>query len=256
MTSPSPASPLLGRGPRPMYLALRDHLRDTVATLTPGDQLPSEKALCETHGVSRITARQALDLLVQEGLIRRVAGKGSFVATRQMPFVLRGIQGLGQLISRSGVREPLFSAVRAVEERPSPEHVAEQLEIPAGTPVVYIERLRSIAAGPLSVDRSYLPLDPGRELARLDLEREDVFVLLEERLGRPIERIDADIEARQAETGITRDLDLVPGAPLLVVTRTAHSTGPRPLMAEIVCFRGDRFRYAVTVVRDRDGTLR
>jgi GntR family transcriptional regulator len=239
----------LERGPQPLYLALRDHLREAITDRTPGDQLPSEKSLCETYSVSRITTRQALDLLVQEGLVRRVPGKGTFVATRQMPLVLTGLQGLGQLMRQSGAQEPVFNAVRTIEERAAPESVAARLRLEVGTPVVFIERVRSMAAAPLSIDQSYLPLDPGRALARLDLERSDLFLLLEDHLGHRIERIDASVEARQAEESITHDLGLAAGAPVLALARTVYSTGLRPLMAEMVCFRGDRFRFAVTLDR-------
>ena len=64
----------------PRYYEIEQALRARIAVLDPGDVLPSDSALCEEFGVSRMTARQAVQVLTQEGLVERIRGRGTFVA--------------------------------------------------------------------------------------------------------------------------------------------------------------------------------
>lgn len=64
---------------RSKYEIVRDHLRERIAGLAPGDQLPPEPALCEEYAVSRITVRRAVDDLIRDGLLVREQGRGTFV---------------------------------------------------------------------------------------------------------------------------------------------------------------------------------
>lgn len=64
----------------PRYYVIEQELRRQIATMKPGDALPSEATLCEEFGVSRMTARNSIQGLVQDGLVKRVAGRGTFVA--------------------------------------------------------------------------------------------------------------------------------------------------------------------------------
>jgi DNA-binding LacI/PurR family transcriptional regulator len=87
-TSDTPtARPALNTKTHPYYKQIYDYLLEAISSgaLNPGDRLPSEKELCDTFGVSRITSKKALELLAEEGLISRMPGKGSFVGRSMEP---------------------------------------------------------------------------------------------------------------------------------------------------------------------------
>ena len=72
----------------PRYRQIADHLRALVVAGRPGDRLPSDAELCALFGVSRMTARQAVDQLLVENLVVRHRGQGTFVAERPVPRLL------------------------------------------------------------------------------------------------------------------------------------------------------------------------
>ncbi len=76
---------VLNTSPVPKYYQLAEILRDQISEglLNPGDQLPTEDTLSQDHNVSRGTVREAIRVLVQDGLIRREQGRGTFVAFPQ-----------------------------------------------------------------------------------------------------------------------------------------------------------------------------
>lgn len=71
------------------YVAVREHLEGRIATMSPGDQLPTEPKLCEEYGVSRITIRRAVEELIRTGRLVREQGRGTFVTEPRFTQELR-----------------------------------------------------------------------------------------------------------------------------------------------------------------------
>ena len=90
-TPTTPAAPTTPGSPPPAkYVVVRDHLLALVAQgLAPGTPVPSERELCESFGVSRMTVRQAIDTLVVDGVLERQQGRGTFVAPPKLDLQVR-----------------------------------------------------------------------------------------------------------------------------------------------------------------------
>jgi GntR family transcriptional regulator len=146
----------INRGARlPLYQQLYEILHGKVLLRQwkPGDRLPTEKDLTKEYGVSRITVRAVLDMLVKEGLIYRQAGRGTFVAHATLE------QGLAQIISftedmqRRGFTvstRVLFSGLV-----PATTHIAERLHIDPGEELAHLQRLRLADGEPMCIEHSY-----------------------------------------------------------------------------------------------------
>lgn len=142
----------------PPYYQLANILRGKIATgeLRPGDRVPSEVQLCERYEVSPMTARRALTILLDEGLVTAARGRGTFVKPLVLGTATFGLQALEDLFSdeQTTVR---FLSVRTT---PATARISRMLRVPADDKVISIRRLLSRAGEPIVYHREYLMFDP------------------------------------------------------------------------------------------------
>lgn len=138
------------------YLVVRDHLVALVAQqLRVGDAIPSERALCQQFGLSRMTVRQAVDALVTEGVLVREHGRGTFVAPQRMDFEMR-LTTFGEEMRRRGMQPA--TAVLAAQVVSATPDVAAALEIEPRDRVHYVYRVRSADGAPMSIEQVWVPV--------------------------------------------------------------------------------------------------
>ncbi|MDQ0503435.1 GntR family transcriptional regulator [Xanthobacter agilis] len=238
------------KAPRvPKYLELKEWLLRGVleGRFCAGSALPSENELAQTFQVSRITVRQALDLLRATGLVTSHQGKGYFVRGISALQDLGRLQGFGEMMEPLGIatRSEVLSA--AMVEAPA--QVARALNVKRGEEVVKIERLRIAAGVTMSVDLSYFPLDVGRPLLALDLQRVDVFKLIETDLKIEIGFADITMSVVEADVELCADLPLKPGAPVIHIERLTHAMDGRPIDFENLYAPAGSHRFKARIPR-------
>ena len=153
----------------PAYAQLVNILRQSMATgiLRPGDQLPSEAQLCERYGVSPMTVRRAINMLVDQGIVITEQGRGTFVkpiAMGEASFQLRDLQDL--------FNDTEHTTVTVLEARivSADERVTRKLAISVGQRTVYIRRILRTDGLPALYHREYLVYDPTRPIVEAELE--------------------------------------------------------------------------------------
>ena len=245
------ASPrrLLGKldrtGP-PAYAQIEERLAEAVAggSLNPGDRLPPERELAGQLGVSRMTLRQALDSLERRGLLQRSVGRrgGTFVSEPKIERRLDEVAGLTRQLRRQGHRAGARVLSARTVEAASP--AAEALRLSPGSPALEVVRVRLSDGEPLALERSLFPAERFPDLLESHLEG-SLYELLEERYGqgpaRTIERLEPVVAGRFE----AKALAVRPGAPLLMVERTAYNSAGEPVEWARDVFRGDRTRVVV-----------
>ncbi len=225
----------------PYYRQLYEILRKDIVDgeRPPGDLLPSEKELINRFEVSRITVRTALEMLVQDGLIYRRRGLGTFVATPKIE------QGLTQIISfTEDMRRRGFQAETAVLSSftmPAPRDIAKQLDIPVREEIAYLQRLRLADGEPLSIESSHLihRLSPG--VLRGDYANEPLREVLKNKYDLHLVRATQVIRAIAASKEQAQKLSITPGAPLFFIERVSYSQYDRPVEFLQLAHRGDRY---------------
>lgn len=233
--------------PLPKYYQLEGVLREQAATWEPGQSVPSEAELCQTYGVSRTTARKALDDLTREGLFYRVQGKGTFVAQSKVSerFAQHTVGFYEDMVSRGyNVR----TDVREQVVIDAPGHIAGKLNLMTGESVVKLVRVRYIASEPILISTTYLPhrMCPGLE--REDLSDTSLYAVLRERYGIIPARGTRTIGAASSTEEEAALLGIAATVPLLVLTTTMYDMREQPIEYGFARHRADRSEIEIEVV--------
>ncbi|MGI9575313.1 GntR family transcriptional regulator [Alloalcanivorax xenomutans] len=240
--------PLSNRSPQPLYLQIKDQLRRRIleGDYRPHEKLPSESELMSAFGVSRITIRQALRDLHNEGLVFSAQGKGTFVSKPKAVQSVEHLQGFGEAMAAQGYEAS--ARLISIQQLKAPKAVVAALRLGGGDDVVEVTRVRFLNREALSLERSYFPLDIGRRLFGMDLSG-DIFPMLENHFAIPLGEASIRIEAALSDQDTRTHLDLQPGEPVLRVERLTHDRRGRPIDFEYLSFRGDSFKYHFRVDR-------
>jgi GntR family transcriptional regulator len=214
-----------------------DVLRHQILAGAFASLLPKEEQLCREFDVSRNSVREALSLLVAEGLVERVPGIGTTPVTGKVPHGLHRLMGLAETLHEHGA---IVNEVRTVALTRAPSAVARRLRLEPDQQVVYVERIRHLNGSPLSLDLTYLPRDIGEPLLGADLAGRDIFGLIEQTTGQPLGAADISFEAVNADPHTAALLDTADRAALLMVERLTHLADGRPVDLEWIRFRGDQ----------------
>ena len=240
--------------PVPYYYQLEEWFREQLASgaLQPGQQIPSEAELCQAFRVSRTVVRQALDDLVNEGLLYRRKGKGTFVAKPKIrESLVQKLTGFYQDMVDRG-----FTPVTHVLEQtvvPASKLLAERLSIPVGDQVIKIDRLRFINNEPLVFVTTYIPYTICPGLLHEDLTNQSLYAVLEEKYGLEIVRGRRTLEAVAASEQDAALLEISPGAPIVLLKSVSYLRDGRPVEYYEAKHRGDRSQFEVELIRVRPG---
>lgn len=225
----------------PRYFAIEQSLRDLIARSEPGDGLPSESDLCEQFDVSRMTARHAMQRLVQEGLIYRVPGRGSFVANPAVHRQATKLISFTEEMQRRG-RVP-SSTIVAFAARPPVAEERASLKLTDGTDIVEVHRTRLADGVALAHERAIL--SPAcRGVLEADIATTSLHQLLRELGFRPT-RGRATLGAEPATEEDADLLGVQPGSPVLVERRLIFDQRDEPLEYTASRYAADRYRLEV-----------
>jgi GntR family transcriptional regulator len=235
----------------PQWRRIEQALRERIVTLSPGDALPSDADLCAEFGVSRMTARNAMQRLADEGLVLRIPGKGSFVAEPPAHRRADRLLTFSREMERRG-RHP-SSKVLAREIRPSSADEAAALGIAPGDPVVALRRLRCADDEPIAVEMAILVNGTAPAVMAADLEAGSLHDALA-RGGYHLRRGIATIAAAPATPDDARLLGLRKGDALLVERRVIRDAQGRRIEATESRYPADRYALDIQfdVEQDRD----
>jgi GntR family transcriptional regulator len=222
----------------PRYYEIEQALRTRIAELKPDDPLPSDAMLCEEFGVSRMTARNAVQRLTQEGIVYRVPGRGTFVAEPPVHRQAGNLLSFTEEMRRRG-RVPSSRLLDRLVREPRPAE-ASRLQLQPDTLVIAVRRLRVADAEPMAIEEAIFPAALATLLEAADLEHRSLHDTLVEgghvpTMGR------ARLGAEPAGPEDAALLEVPAGSPLLVEKRVIHDQDGRPLELCESRYAGDRY---------------
>jgi len=235
--------PVLTEGPVSKHAQLRSILEELVETsLAPHAAIPPERKLMTRYGVSRSTVREAIRQLVEEGLLYRVQGKGTFVAGERVQSDLHLASFTEDMRRRGLVPATIVRSSRLIE---APLAVRAALGLGAGAAVLEIERLRLADGVPMALERGYYPADLLPGLGDKDLTR-SLYATLATEYGLRIDNAEQAVWAEAANPLLADILGIAADAPLIVFRRTS-SAGSAFLEHVTSWYRGDRYQIHMTL---------
>lgn len=234
----------------PLYTQLVEALRDKIQSkvLVPGGKLPSERELCEIYDVSRITVRNAISRAENEGLVERIQGIGTFVATKKYKQSLSEVKSFAATMIESGL---VASTEVITAESISPDFgLARILNLGVGSPVRYLHLRGMGDKTPRAAYESHFPEELGlyvteqaQELATLGkaFTTLDIYRASEQH---SVTRMEQTFEAITADAEVAQLLDVDEGWPIFRVESVIYEDQV-PLEYRIANYRGDQYKFAL-----------
>jgi GntR family transcriptional regulator len=229
-------------GQTPIYEQIYKNLRNKIETeeISGGELFPSERELAERFGVSRMTVRQALNTLKNEGLIYHERGIGAFVSKRKLDVHTRNLVGFTEEMKERGL-EP-SSQLLLAEIEAADEETAKDLGIEKGDEVFHLQRLRLADDSPMAFEDAYLPASRYPNLANFNLEKTSLYQILEEEYGTRMSHAEEILEAVIFDKEMAKILSVKPNSPALVVHRVVFSDANLAVESVKTFYRADRYR--------------
>jgi len=210
--------------PTPLYLQLARNLEAAIhAGQWKAEQaLPSERNLSELLGISRVTARKALEVLFERGLIRRSQGSGTFITPRlEQP--LSRLSGFSEMLRHKGFVPSSQWLDRSIS-LPTHEELI-RLGLSPNDKVARLKRLRKADDTVMAIETSTLPASI---IARPDAVGDSLYEYLE-RIGQPVVRALQHIQAINASDEFAALVGIAPGTAMLLMTRVGYQKDNIPI---------------------------
>lgn len=210
------------KGSLSKYIQIADALRGRISSgeYQENDQLPNEEALCIQFNASRGTVREAIRLLVDEGLLRREQGRGTFVNRMQRSGMFTLTSFDEEMLRQN--RMPSTKLLTA-EVIPASAEVAAQLDIPRDDPVIHIVQLRLADGKPVARETRFLAHKLCPTLLDEDLVEESIHLLLVHKCNIPLVKIRHIVEIHDLSASDARLLMTAPKSLAFSVDRLSYT---------------------------------
>ena len=232
----------------PIYIQISQEIRNQIINghYQQGEKIPTEDEIVMKYGVSRMTARNAVTELVNEGLVYRVQGKGAFVGSVKLQRSLNKITGFHQDMLEMGLN-PGSKILECIKRVPTDKE-CQKLNIRKVNRVFSIKRIRYIDEIPYGYQDLVVPEYLVPDLDSIDLEHQSLYSHLE-KIGKPIkkaeQRMEAVINERVAELlGISKSI------PYFSFERISFLENGKQVELLHSFFRGDRFSYTISLANE------
>lgn len=230
------------QSPIPIYYQIMEQLKNQIKSgdLQPDMPLPSEREYAQQFGISRMTVRQALSNLVNEGLLYRLKGRGTFVSKPKMEQALQGLTSFTEDMKSRG----MTPGSRLIDYQliDSTEELAAILGCGHPSSIHKITRVRLANDIPMAIESSHIPFELAGELNESHFQS-SIYDHIERYNSIPISRAKQELEPSAATTEEANILGIQKGAPVLLIKRTTYLQNGTAFEHAKSVYRGDRYTF-------------
>jgi GntR family transcriptional regulator len=208
---------------KPLYVQIQEYIAEMILSgeMPPEAKLPSERDLSQNLDVSRMTVRRSITELVNEGLLERRHGSGTYVAKPRITYNARELLSYVQAMQARGIATS--SQLLEFGQVPASRRMAERLQVELGDPLYLVNLLRFANRIPFVVERYTFPSSRLPNLEEYDLEKTSINDLMIEGYGLAFGKVSQSIEAVAASETVAQQLRVDEGFPLLMIVKTIFS---------------------------------
>lgn len=233
----------------PLYQQAMEEIKKSInnGSYNTGDKIPSEAELSEMFAVSRITVRRAVEELVDEGILTKKQGKGTYVTHRKLHRKITQ-ESMVQSFSDTCKLNGLTPGAHVIERKivAAGKEGQRRLGLNPDDKLIYIRRVRTADGDPIMLENNYYNYNRFAFLIDADLDDTSLFDLIEEKLGfRPDDSTPSNIEIVLATTDTARDLSVGVGEPLFLLDSCMMGNNGEALFFEHQYIVGSRFIFVV-----------
>ncbi|QSS99592.1 phosphonate metabolism transcriptional regulator PhnF [Pontibacillus sp. ALD_SL1] len=236
------------RSPMPMYYQIEEQIKQQIqqGEFAPGDMIPSERELSETYDVSRMTVRQSITNMVNDGILYREKGRGTFVAEQKIEQTLQGMTSFTEDMKARGMMPS--SRLLHFDVVPAQADMAGKLGIQQEEELFLIQRIRFADQEPMAVETTFIPakLAPG---LNQDSVQGSLYEYMETTHGYQIGRATQVIEATIVDQQEAELLQVPLSSPVLVIERNSVLTDGTPFEVVKSAYRADRYKFSSDITR-------
>ena len=229
---------------KPLYMQLDEILRNNIANgvWAENERIPSECALSEAYGLSRMTVRAVITQLTRDGLLYRVQGKGTFVASPKISAHSPAYMGIREQLENMGY--DTTTRLLRMERIPVTSRIRRILQLPEGAGIYVLERLRFVKEDPISLHRSFIPEHLAPTLMDHDATGEQLCVILDKHFGLKMKTFQESLEAVTANYAEAELFCVKRGYPLLKLEGISAGANDVPFEYTEILFRGDKVKLS------------
>ncbi|MBY6035074.1 GntR family transcriptional regulator [Fictibacillus nanhaiensis] len=233
--------------PLPLYYQIEEAIKQKIekGDWEPGSMISSEREFAENYEVSRMTVRQAINNLVNDGYLTRSKGKGTFVSSKKIEQKLLGLTSFTEDMKSRGL-EPASKLV-SFQKIQANHKLAKSLEIQPSEEVYEIKRVRLADDVPMAIETTFVPVQL-LDLQEIHLKKGSLYSHVEN-AGFYIDYATQSLEASIAREAESEILEIAKGAPVLLIQRQTYLTTGKPLEIVHSVYRGDRYKFMIDMKR-------
>ncbi|MHB9922001.1 GntR family transcriptional regulator [Clostridium botulinum] len=232
------------KNPIPLHYQIKEILQEMIENeeLKPGDAVPTERELCEIQGVSRMTVNKAIMSLVNEGLLYREQGKGTFVAKPKENKEIAGLKSFSEIMQDKGLKTEtrilFFHIKEATKKIKSVLNLSDN-----NNKVIEISRLRMCEGEPVAIETVWIPHNLCSDMERQTIEGKSLYETFKNKYNYFPEKAKQTIEPIILNEYECKLLNQNENALALMFRRTTYIKGEIPIEYTKAIYRSDIYKY-------------
>jgi len=237
---------LVKQSPLPLYYQLKEIIQEMIENekLNPGDLVPPERELCEKYGISRMTARKAIMALVNEGVLYREQGRGTFVSKPKIKQQLLFLKGFTEEMREKGLKTQ--TRIISFQIKEATKKIKLHLNMnEKNNKVIEIRRLRIVEDEPFAIEIVWLPTDMCFDLQEDKLKGKSLYKIFKEKYGYVLDYANQTIEPITLNEYESDLLNMKAKSLALLFRRKTYLDDGRIIEYTKAIYRSDKYKYEV-----------